>query len=330
MSEKAIKLPKNKSYSKIIWWGAGILSLVLTGTIAVSVSLYLTESKNNLQRDKINSLLNESALQKNEINALKKLSDKIADNRAKIEENTGNIQLYSLNFNDLKNEVGNNKVTILTKQVSDVIHRMESIEETKNQEALILSLALIIKENVLFDKDYSRENDILQQMAFSQENIKNELAVLNSLKNIRLKNEYILAEEFNTIVADFSFDTANREPTNDMAVQQKTTVEKSIELIKDTMAGINFDKVIKTDKKTDEQKQILKNLKDLVNLHKFDKALDYIKTTPEFATVQNDSLTKWCTDVQNKLSFDKAISVIIASELSALREDFNNSVNADN
>ena len=119
-----------------------------------------------------------------------------------------------------------------------------------------------------------------------------------------------------------------KEGTTTLLVPEDTTedgaVAKSIKMIKDTVAGINFDKVVilKKDKKTNEQKALIAKLSELVNSYNFSSAINLIQTNTQFNNIKNIEFAKWQNDVQKNILFNEAISHIIASELSAIRSSF--------
>ena len=95
-------------------------------------------------------------------------------------------------------------------------------------------------------------------------------------------------------------------------------------MIKDTVSGINFDKVVilKKDKKTNEQKALIAKLKELVVSNNFSGALDLIHNNPQFNSIQNETFATWQSNVKKNIVFNEAISHIISSELSAIRTNF--------
>ena len=99
-------------------------------------------------------------------------------------------------------------------------------------------------------------------------------------------------------------------------------------LIKDTVAGINFDKVIviKKDKRTDEQKMLIATLDNFVNDYNYVDAVEFVEANPEFSKIENKDFKAWIETAKKTVLFDKAISSIISKELSAIRKDIATSV----
>ena len=259
---------------------------------------------------------------------LQNLPAAISANAQKIAENAGLLQLYNENFLALKDEVGNKKVEILNQQFSNLNHRLESLEETKSTDALILSAVLLIKENALYNKNFAAEADILAQLAQGQDNIASAVQTIVSLKSLPIASNDELIKNYQQIAEEFTFAVSN-EQLQENKEADDNAVAKSIALIKDTVAGINFDKVVvlKKDKRTDAQKQLMEQLASLVENHDFKNAVKFIRETPEFQKTQNPELTHWIEQAERRISFDEAVSYIIAAELNAIRQDFSNTEN---
>lgn len=71
----------------------------------------------------------------------------------------------------------------------------------------------------------------------------------------------------------------------------------------------------------------MEQLASLVENHDFKNAVKFIRETPEFQKTQNPELTHWIEQAERRISFDEAVSYIIAAELNAIRQDFSNTEN---
>ncbi len=324
MSDNAVESEQKKMLSPVFKWILVILALVVLESGAIVSAVKISESKNQTQSDDIQMLKNKTSANEQHLAQLQRFQEDIATNSQKIAENTGKLQLYNENFNTLKNEVGNQKIEILTRQIETLSHRMETVEETKNREALVLSLALIIKENALYNRSFAKEAAILETLSHGQDKIAEAVQTINTLKNVQIASDTQLIKEYHAFAENFNFDTAETNGTENNEDTEKSTVSKSIDIIKDTVAGINFDKVVvlNKDRKTPEEKLLMQKLAELVSNHNFSKALAFIEENPKFKKTQNKALNTWINNVQQKITFDEAISFIIATELNAMRQDF--------
>ena len=225
---------------------------------------------------------------------------------------------------NLKEEVGNKKIDIITEKLVNISHRMESVEENKNIESLILSIALLIKENAMYGRNFSYEVSILEEMAKGQNNISNEINVLKDLANHPILSDNLLTEQIVLIADSFDFEKPIKKQTQ--SKDNKNVVSKSLNKIKDTVANINFDKVVimKKNNNTPEQKLLLSTLLDLMHTHQFTKASLLVESNPQFTNAENKNFNNWLINLKNKISFDEAISKIISSELNLLRETITN------
>ena len=318
MSEQAVKTEPKKLKSKVFKWTSAIVAIAILEAAAVTGAVLIMESKHN-DRQKDFATLSETVLQQGKhIAELQNLPAAISANAQKIAENAGLLQLYNENFLALKDEVGNKKVEILNQQFSNLNHRLESLEETKSTDALILSAVLLIKENALYNKNFAAEADILAQLAQGQDNIASAVQTIVSLKSLPIASNDELIKNYQQIAEEFTFAVSN-EQLQENKEADDNAVAKSIALIKDTVAGINFDKVVvlKKDKRTDAQKQLMEQLASLVENHDFKNAVKFIRETPEFQKTQNPELTHWIEQAERRISFDEAVSYIIAAEQKA-------------
>lgn len=329
MSEQAVKTEPKKLKSKVFKWTSAIVVVSILEFGAIYGSVRISELKNIGYYNTIIALSERVYKQEEKLNLLPDILDKIAANTQRIDKNTGLLQLYNENFLALKDEVGNKKVEVLNQQFSNLNHRLESLEETKSTDALILSAVLLIKENALYNRDFATEADILAQLAQGQDNIASAVQTIVSLKGLPIASNDELIKNYQQIAEGFTFAAPN-EQLQENKEAGDNAVAKSIALIKDTVAGINFDKVVvlKKDKRTDAQKQSMERLAFLVENHDFKNAVKFIRETPEFQKTQNQELTYWAEQAERRISFDEAVSYIIAAELNAIRQDFSNTENS--
>ncbi len=149
MSDKAVDSVKKKKFTSILKWSAALLAVAILETGGIAAAVKISESKNAEQANRLQAALNQLTTQQGQINNLEQLPQSISASKQQIAANAGMLNLLSESLTTLKAEVGNKKIDLINQKMETLNHRMESVEETKNQEALILSLALIIKENAL-------------------------------------------------------------------------------------------------------------------------------------------------------------------------------------
>lgn len=331
MPDKPIKSEKikvNKPYLK--WFSIGF-SVVLIEFIAIGSAYFIVESKNKSQQAALSDLVAKISQQNTYISELQNLPSVISSNAQRISDTEGNLRLVTENFNELKNEVGNHKVDLLAQQFNLLTHKLETLEETKNQEVLALSVALIIKENALYHRSFADEADILTQMTKDQPLVATAVQTISNLKTSYISDDLQLAEQFREIAKNLNFENNKNDIASDDKNEPEGTMAKSIALIKDTVAGLNFDKVVVVKKniQNDEQVALIDKVTKLVDRHDFANALDIIKSSPDFQKLNSEDLNQWVQDVEKKISFDEALSVIISSELSALRQDLSQAQGSD-
>ena len=324
---KNIEAPtlKSNSSKKAIWFLVA-LCIVVLDAIAVLVALFLTESKINEKIGSISTLENKVSYIEKETHKTPQI---IANLNSHINQNAGNINLLTEKFNNLNNEVGHNKFEVLSLRVNSYVNRLEELEETKNKEALVLSIALLIKENALYGRNFETEVNALKEIAYEQTELNNDIEAIQGLKDRIIPTDDTLLAQYHSIIDNFDFE---KKETNNTNEQNQNMVSKSINKIKETVASINFDKVVivKKDSKTEEQKQLIKDLTSLINQHMFSKAFDFVQKHPQFANAQDIDFDNWLRDVELRVMFDKAVSNIISNQLKAIRNNlYNNSDNID-
>ena len=324
MSEKQATAGSNCSNSKIFKWFLYGFIVIILEALAISGAVFINESRNKSQTLDIIDAQNTIKKQEKRITLLEELPTNIKQLSSDIQENKGSIQLFQQNLENLKEEVGNKKIDIITEKLVNISHRMESVEENKNIESLILSIALLIKENAMYGRNFSYEVNILEQMAKEQNNISNEINILKDLANHTILSDNLLIEQITLIADNFDFEKPIKKQTH--SKDDKNVVSKSLNKIKDTVANINFDKVVimKKNNNTPEQKLLLSTLLDLMHTHQFAKASLFVENNPQFANAENKNFNNWLINLKNKISFDEAISKIISSELNLLRETITN------
>ncbi len=323
MSEKATKSCEKNSKSSIFKWIKNFLIVIILELFAIAVAVFISESRNHNQTTLLSNLKTELQTQNTRISGLETLPNTISQASSLIAENSGNIKFLNESLNNLKEEVGNRKIDILNEQLSNISHRMESVEENKNREALALSVALLIKENALYGRNFQYEANILKEITKDQEELNKDVEIINNLNNKQVLTDDVIIKNFLSIMEDFDFE---RKQETEQNISDNSTINKGLKKIKDTVSNINFDKivVVKKDNKTPEQKLLLKTLTDLVNNHQFVKAVNYVNDNPMFFNSENKDFETWLNNLNNKILFDEAISKIITSELNLLREDIKN------
>ncbi len=323
MSEQTAKPTKKKSFSKVLKWGTILVGIAVLEAGGIVSAIKIIESRNVEQNIQLKNLLATQQQQSIQLTNLEKLPNSIKANTDKIAENMGTLNVLAENLSTLKNEVGNKKLELLNAQLNNMLHKMEALEESKSQESLVLSLALIIKENSLYKRSITKEAEILKELSYNQSDIQQAVQTILSFKNDLIPTDTEISMQYDKLAMSFIFPTtSDTEALSNSG--NKGTVARSIEMIKDTVAGINLDKIVtKKEKKTNEQQLLLNTLGDLIKTHNYNDALTFIEQNQaSFYEDLNPDFPKWVEKMKQKERFDRAISRIITAELSAMRQDF--------
>lgn len=328
MSDKAVKTDKpvkiaagKKKGLKLFKWALFFLFAVIIGAAVIFCAVIIVE-KRQIQQHKDFSALTQQVLQNRQaLDELRNLPAAIAQNTQRIAENTGDLKLYNENFAALKEEVGNRKFDILAQQFTMLNHRIESLEEAQSPEIITLIVALFIKENALYNRSFTAEANILQQLSREQEDLAPAVQAILNMRGKTFSTDTQLADEYVKIAQTFSFEKPDAASS---ANDRKSAISKSIDMIKDTVAGMNFDKIVvlKKDKRTNEQKALTAQAETLVKSFRFKEAIALIRGNSEFQKVHSPALVAWIEQVEQKIAFEEALSFIITTELNAIRQDF--------
>ena len=331
MSEKAVKsekqTPKVKS-SKGLTWAIAVIAVVLLEAGGIAAAVKLTEARNQSDTAKLHHIQEQLMAQGIRLETLEKMPAAISTTSQQLDATAHAINVLSENFDKLYNEVGNSKVPGLEQKVSGLTHQVEVLEENRSNDNLILSLALIIKENALYHKDFTQEANVLADFGANNDAIKSDIEIVNLYKGKEIADNKELSNQFMQIIKDFNFKKIDGEPVKATPETQQTVVAKAFQFIKDMISGMHFDKVVvlKKEKKTSHQRQLLNELTALVGQYKFSEALQYIKDNGEFSTAENKELENWQIEVRDSLAFNNALSHIVSAQLNAMREDISNNV----
>ena len=318
MSSKSVEKQDKKLASSALKISLITLAVIALEAGAIGAAVKLTEYRQRETTPEYKAIQENLAIQASRLNELEKLPLALTTASQHISANSNAINLISDNLNALKEEVGNNQIRTIYERLDTAGHRIEALEETQSREALILSLALLIKENALYHRPFADETRVLADLSEGMPEITPDVATLLELKNQEIADNKTLAETYQKIAKDFTFGM-------DITPEHKevSSLEKGLNLIKDSVSHIKLDRVIvlKKQKKTDEQIKLINTLSALVNEHKFADALQYIKDNAEFGKISNPLFGQWQNDVKTSIQFNQALTRIMQKQLSALRQD---------
>lgn len=318
MSEKKKETTQKKPLSKGLKFVFYIflIAFLLAGLFFAAVKFF--DSRYSGEDIKLGQIATQLSEQNVRIKTLEQLPVSVSANTQQLASTAHALSILSERFNQLYEETGNNKMEKMAENLQAFDHRIAGMEEQKNTDALILSVALLIKENALYHRSFIEEADVLTEL--NQQNEKNmpEINIINQYKSTDIADNQQLAQRFAEIMEDFNFS----QPTENQE-KKETKFSKSIKMIKDTVSGMHFDKVVvlKKEKKTEHQQKLLDTLSKMVNAYEYANALEFIRQNRELAEVDNKDFTQWQNRAKDKVTFDAAVSKLVANQLKNLRED---------
>ena len=320
MSDKGSKSVQNKSLNTALKWGVIVLTALVLEVAAIFSAVKITEMRGKADSTKLQNIYDKISSLQMQINVLEKLPASISAISQQVGADAQGLNTLFQDFNLLKEETGDNKVPEMIKQMAEINHRIEVLEENSRGEALILNLALIIKENVLYQRSFVQEADLLTQLSQNHEDIKPYADTINGYRNQKIQNNLQLAQQYTTLSQSFTF-TDGQEASSE--TEEQGAVAKGVKMLKNTVANINFDRVVvlKKDKLTKQQKELIEKLDELVANYNYKEALEVIKGHPELKSTNSEAFARWQQEIADKLNIEDALNALIIRQLGALRED---------
>ena len=322
MSDHAVKKEQNKSSFKVLKWFLIILAIAGLEAGGIATAVKLTELRQDNAKAQFKNNLASLSQQLEKLNSLEQLSSLVGINAQHLEATSHTVNLLSESFSQLEKEVGGNQIEKMNNQITRFDKRLSNLEEVQSLEPVVLAVALMIKENALYGRPYAAEADVLTELGADNLAIGNDIKVINSYKDYTFADNQALASQYKTIMEDFNFPTTAPAPEK----QEDTMLSKGVKILKDAVANVHFDRiaVLKKQKKTDEEKNILLKLDNLVSQYNYKGAIDFIRSHEEFANANNAELNAWAESIKKKIDFEDALNNIIASQLKSLRQAVNN------
>lgn len=321
MSNKSVVSQEKKPMSSALKGSLIALAVIGLEAGAIGAAVTLTEYRQRTSTPEYAVLQERLGVMTSRLSELEKLPLALSTTSQQISANSNAINLISDNLNALKEEVGNNQIRTIYERLDTAGHRIETLEETQSAETLILSLALMIKENALYHRSFAEEANLLADLGEGIPQIKSDIATLLEYKTKEIADNEALVKTYQQIAQNFTFGAdITPEP------KEETSFEKGLNLIKDSVSHIKLDRVIvlKKQKKTDEQIKLLNTLSTLVREYKFAEALQYISDNAEFSKITNPAFGQWQQNVKASLEFNQAITHIMQEQLNSFRQDIKN------
>ena len=319
MSDRAVKKEQNKAFPKALKWFLVILAIAGLEAGGIVAAVKITEMRRTDSNAQLKNDITLFSQQLKKLDSLEKISSLVSVNMQHLDATSHAVNLLSESIDQLEKEVGGNQIEKMNKKITDFGGRLDNVEEALGIEPIILTVALMIKEDSLSGRSFAEQADVLAALSQDIGAIQQDVEVVQRYKNDVFADNQSLTAQYKAIMADFSFKKAEAIPSE----PKNTVLSKGVKILKDTVSSMHFDKVavLKKQKKTDAEKNLLAELDTLVYAYKYDEALAYIKAHTEFGEANNQALNNWLGDVQKKTEFDKALNHIIAEQLKTLRKD---------
>jgi len=323
MSDHAVKKEPKKTSSKALKWLLVILVVAVLEVGGIAGAVKITEMRRADTNNQVKAHLEILTQQLQKLDSLEKLSSLVAVNMQHLEATSHAVNLLSESFGQLEKEVGGNQIAQMSQKIAEFNSRINNLEETQSIEPIILAVALMIKEDSLSARSFAEKADVLSALCQDIPALKEDVKTVQLYENDIFESNQTMAAQYKDIMADFSF---KQEVATAPEESKDTLLSKGVDVLKNTVSSLHFDKVavLKKQKKTDEEKQLIANLDTLVDGNQYDEVLVYVKAHTEFGTAGDKAFNNWLISVEKKVIFEKALNHIIAEQLKSLRKDVGN------
>ena len=220
------------------------------------------------------------------------------------ENKVASLEKQNLNVIDSKADAA--IVLGMLTRVDKLENRVDRLAKISDDGALILSAAMLVKQAAAEGDDFIYEAEILNQLADNASAIKKDVSVIAEYSRNGVVSEVELVRQFNRI-----YSTSQREEKVDAKDWKERLNNKINEYIKINKVGEGA--VKSADNSTLDEVAVL------VNDGKLAKAVKLIESSDSDDIKQNQLLQAWLADVQNTVTFNRAIRNIAAYCLAEMK-----------
>lgn len=211
MSEKKNDNTKKKPFSKVLKFVFYIFLIVLLVLATIFAAVKISDSRKLEDISKFEQITKQIAAQNNRITTLEQFPASVSTNTKQLASTAHALSLLSEKVNQLYEEVGNNQIENMQNSLQAFEHRISAMEEQKSTEALILSVALLIKENASYHRPFAEEAQILTELNRQKETNLAEINTINQYKTTQIADNMQLAQRFTEVMEVFRFSQPNEE-----------------------------------------------------------------------------------------------------------------------
>ena len=213
-----------------------------------------------------------------------------------------------------KSKADSEQIINLNNQINDIRNTAKKLSQTSNSGALILTSAMLIRDNISRGINCKNEAEALKILAQNIDSVNNDVEFIASHCDMDFISDNTIINRFNTIYSSVEESLKPKEEQN----WKQRLISKINEYIRISNSRDNKEE-------TYNPLKSLSPIKQLVNNHDFAAALDQLLNSSDTKLMENQDINEWYNQTKNQLHFYKALSNIINASLLIMKvEDAKN------
>lgn len=208
----------------------------------------------------------------------------------------------------------NNQISSLNEQINSVRNSTKKLSQTSNSGALLLTSAMLIRDNVLRGIDCKNESEGMKILAQNIDNLTQDIDFVTSHCNLNFVSNKTLAANFDTIYKKIE-NSMKPEEAQNWKQRLSAKLGEYVQISNHNQQPDNSYNPL-------QQLQPIKSLVDNGDLLKAAQQL----SAPEYQNIMTDNdIMNWVNQVKNQADFHKSLSNIINASLLIMKvEDAQN------
>lgn len=265
--------------------------------------------KENMLYQQIALLQSQISQMQMQINSLPKQSAAEID-LTQVEDKISAIEQQNLNVINSKADVAT--VLGIVTRLDKIEEKLDTLAKISDDGALVLTATMMVRECADNGVGFVYEAEILQQLAKNDLDIQNDVATIVRYAREGVVSQNELKNQFQKIYKNL-VKVSEKQSLEGKTWKEKLNIKLS-EVVK--VKRVNDLAVPQSDK---QGKNVLKNVKNLVDDGNLRQALDELNQLNNPAIGENEVLKAWMSKAQAKVNFNQAIANISAHSLALMK-----------
>jgi len=223
--------------------------------------------------------------------------------------------LLQQNFNTFaKSKADNEQIITLTNQINDLRNSTKKLSQTSNSGALLLTSAMLIRDNIYKGIGCKNEAEGLKILAKNIDNISQDVEFISNHCNTGFVSNNTLINNFNDI---YNQTEKKLQPKDEQNWKQRLSTKLG--------EYVQISNRNQPQQEPYDPIKILSPIKQLVNGGDFSAALNELSKPQNQNLMSDENLQNWYEQTKNQLDFYKSLSNIINASLLIMKvEDAQN------